>query len=94
MGKKQNVRKEPLKVRIRSLNENKLNRINSELPVMQGDWTPVLNGPLDQAYDIFVETMIAALNKIAPLKQIVIPFKKIIHNKWVTPGIRFCFQKK
>ncbi len=74
-----------LKIKVRKMNDINIALINEAL--LHQDWTMLNHLNTNQSYDKFIEVLKCTMDKIAPEKEITIPKKKIIRNRWMTPGL-------
>ena len=78
-------KKIPTKVTTRAINDQKIKQIKEELN--EQDWTNLQTMDLNDAYELFQQTLQTVLDKIAPIKTFTISGKKKIKEEWMTPGI-------
>ena len=75
----------PLEFTCRNLTDEKFKNINFLLS--QVNWTTLDNNNVNNAFQMFHETLNSVLDKIAPLKLVKIPGHRIWQDPWITKGI-------
>ena len=71
--------------RTRSLNKDKIQRINDKLKTVH--WETILNSTTNQDYSVFSSTLNNIIDEIAPEKVINIPKQHIRRDPWFTKGL-------
>ena len=84
-GNKAKTLKEPLSITSRCLNEAKMTNIANGLGNV--DWTELHDMNVDDAFDKFTETIAKQIDICAPVKTFKIPYKQVIRQPWITPGL-------
>jgi hypothetical protein len=77
--------KDPLTFKHRQLNANVMEKIKSNLDGL--DWDFLYHMDIDSAYSTFSAKLKNTINHFAPEKTVVIPYKLVIRDPWVTKGM-------
>jgi len=80
-----NTHNAPLTIETRTITEEVITRIKTSM--MQTDWDYLDQLSANEAYEQFVYKIQSLLDEHAPLKQIIIPSKRIIRDPWLTKGL-------
>jgi hypothetical protein len=84
-GNKAKTLKQPLTITSRCLNEDKMTNIANGLGNV--DWTELNDMNVEDAFNKFTEIITKQIDICAPVKTFKRPYKRIIRNPWMTPGL-------
>ena len=88
-----NQKREPLEIVGRNLKDPKIKEINSQLTEMT--WHDVLGqSNASDKFECFHNKVMDVINEVSPERTICIPYRKIIREPWMTPGLKKCSKKQ
>ena len=91
-----NIRKskrEPLKIKSRNLSDKHIKKLNGKLESI--DWNSMLvHEDFNSNYSSFHETLVNCIDEFCPEQEFTVPYKKIIREPWMTPGLAKCSKKQ
>ena len=85
LDKVQKRKSMPIKFMQRQMTEEKIIAIQNDLSGK--DWSILENLDVNFGYHFFLEMMTDTIDRHAPLKEVTIPAKKVIHEPWMTKGL-------
>ena len=87
----QPANKQPLIIKTRKMNDDKINKINDSL--MHTNWNILDTDNIQLTFQTFINKINEMINKHAPEREIKIRNKDIIINPWITHGLLKCSRK-
>ena len=86
-------KKHPKKLYTGKLDTLNVAKINERLK--ETDWETILDKQdTELSYNTYQKTIGSILDEISPVKEITISPKKILREKWMTPGLMKCTMKQ
>ena len=82
---KPKTKKEPLIFNCRQMKESNISNMKNSLSEI--DWTFLMTKSAAVCFEAISEEITSALDQFCPIKTVVIPYKKIIHEPWMTKGL-------
>ena len=87
------LKREPLKITTRSMNEQNIKKLKTALE--KTNWDQIVVGnTIDEKFTAFHDTLLDQINTHCPEKEITIPYRKIIREPWIIPGLIKCTSKQ
>ena len=80
-----NMDKKPVTVKSRKLSNDNITKINNVLSNL--NWEYLNNCNNEDRYNSFITTLNNVLDDIAPVKDIVVRYKHVIRQPWMTKGL-------
>ena len=85
--------KQPKRIQTRRLDSLKVSIINEKLSVVNWE-NDLCNQDVNIQYNLFHSKLLSILDEVAPYQTVTIPYDKIIHDPWLTPGLMKCYTKQ